>query len=138
MKSKITFAAALAAGVSLALPTQAHHAVNASVDITQHVNAEAVLKKIDWINPHTWLHFDVVQPDGSVVRNVAIESLGINAFRRVGFASKDAFAVGSVYKIEYYPNRNGTPGGYMTKMTFPDGRSYESKNEDPTAVAPTQ
>src|SRR5262249_15460110 len=116
------------------LPASAHHAVQASVDINSNIQTKAVLTKIDWINPHTWMHFDVTNADGTVTKNVLVESLGIAALRQVGIDSKSALKVGDIYGITYYANRDGTAGGFMSKMVLPDGRVFDTKNTDPTAV----
>jgi hypothetical protein len=135
MQLKLALTLAAGAGLMLAAsPTLAHHAVQASVDINQNIETKATLTKIDWINPHTWMHFDITQPDGSVQKNVLVESLGIAALRQVGIDSKSALKVGDIYTITYYPNRDGTPGGFMSKMVLPDGRTFDTKNTDPTAV----
>ena len=126
-----------AAGVALLLtgmPVSAHHAVQASVDINTNILTKAILTKIDWINPHTWMHFDITMPDGSLQKNVLVESLGIAALRQVGIDSKSALKIGGEYEITYYPNRDGTAGGFMSKMVLPDGRVFDTKNTDPTAV----
>src|SRR6476659_3789207 len=85
---------ALAALIVSGMPASAHHAVQASVDINSNIETKAVLTKIDWINPHTWMHFDITMPDGSVKKNVLVESLGIGALRQVGIDSKEALKVG--------------------------------------------
>ena len=137
MKLKLAVTAAAGACLLLTGAAQAHHAVQASVDINQNVEFDAVLTKIDWINPHTWMHFDITLADGTVVQDVLVESLGIAALRRVGLPSKSSFHVGDTYTITYYPNRDGSPGGFMSKMILPDGRVFETRNEDPTAVGPS-
>jgi len=127
--------AAVTVGVLLSgMPASAHHAVQASVDINNSVSAEGVLVKVDWVNPHIWMHFDFRRPDGSVVKNVAVEGLGIAALRQVGISSKDALKLGVSYKINYYPFRSGEPGGFMNSLVLPDGRSFDITNSDPTAL----
>ena len=115
-------------------PTWAHHAVQASVDINQSIAVKAVLTKIDWINPHIWMTFDMPQPDGSILRSVAVEGLGIAALRKVGVVSKDALPLGEVYDLTYYPFRSGEPGGFMNSMLLPDGTRFDVTNSDPTAL----
>ncbi|MEI8180954.1 DUF6152 family protein [Aestuariivirga sp.] len=134
MKTKLTLAAM--AGAMLILggaPSQAHHAVQASVDVDKTVEVKAILTRIDWINPHTWMHFDVKDAAGKV-QKIDVESLGIAALRRVGVDSKSALKVGDTYTIGYYPNRDGSPGGFMAKMVLPDGRTFDTKNTDPAAT----
>jgi len=121
MQLKLALTAAAGAALLLTgMPASAHHAVQASVDINSNIETKAVLTKIDWINPHTWMHFDITMPDGTVQKNVLVESLGIAALRQVGIDSKSAMKVGDVYTITYYPNRDGTAGGFMSKMVLPD------------------
>jgi hypothetical protein len=134
---QLKLALTAAAGVCLLLtgvPAFAHHAVQASVDINTNVEAKGVLTKVDWINPHTWMHFDITMPDGSVKKNVLVESLGIGALRQVGIDSKEALKVGDSYVITYYPNRDGSAGGFMSRMVLPSGLVFDTKTADPTAV----
>jgi uncharacterized protein DUF6152 len=132
------FKAALAAATVVALlsgmPVSAHHAVQASVDINNSVSAEGILVKVDWVNPHIWMHFDFTKPDGSVQKSVAVEGLGIAALRQVGITSRDALKIGQKFKINYYPFRSGQPGGFMNSMVLPDGRVFDVTNSDPTAL----
>jgi hypothetical protein len=135
MQLKLALTAAAGAALLIgALPATAHHAVQASVDINRTIEAKAVLTRVDWINPHTWMRFDVTLPNGTVQKNVMIESLGINAFRQVGVNSSRALQVGETFSIVYFPNRTGEPGGFMTRMTLPDGRTFSAENADPGAV----
>jgi len=135
MQPKFALTAVAASAVLLStMPTFAHHAVQASVDINTNVEAKGVLTKVDWINPHTWMHFDITMPDGSVKKNVLVESLGIGALRQVGIDSKEALKVGDTYTITYYPNRDGSAGGFMSRMVLPSGLVFDTKTADPTAV----
>jgi hypothetical protein len=116
------------------MPALAHHAVQASVDINLNVESKAILTKVEWINPHTWMKFDLLNPDGTTTKDVMVESLGIAALRQAGITSKEALKVGEIYTITYYPMRNGDPGGFMSRMVLPDGRQFDTKTLDPTAV----
>ena len=120
----------------LAVPVQAHHAISANVILTTSINTKAVLTRIDWINPHIWMRFDLLHADGTREKNIMIESLGIAALRQVGIDSKAALGVGGTFDVTYYPNRNGAPGGFMSKLILPDGRELNVTNLDPTAIPP--
>ena len=128
-------AAAGAALLATGVTASAHHAVQASVDINKTIETKAVLTRVDWINPHTWMHFDITLKDGTVQQNVLVESLGINAFRQLGVDSSRALKIGETFTIKYFPNRSGNPGGFMTTMVLPDGRTFSAENADPGAVA---
>ena len=54
---------------AVAVPARAHHAFAAEFDAKQPVKFEkAVVTKMEWTNPHTWIHVDVTMPDGRVVQ----------------------------------------------------------------------
>lgn len=116
-----------------ALPGQAHHAVQAQFDVTRVVEKTGILVKIDWINPHTYMHFDVTE-DGQV-KHYAIESLGILGLRRAGIDSKSAFKVGEKFTFTINPSRDGSPTGLLMTLIFPDGRRFDVRNVDPNAAA---
>src|SRR5476651_1732432 len=50
----------------------AHHAVAAEFDANKPVNFKGTVTKMEWTNPHTWLHVDVKKADGTA-ENWAIE-----------------------------------------------------------------
>src|SRR5439155_23059510 len=62
----ITVSIAAALLVSGAMPLWAHHAFAAEFDAKQPVKSKGVVTKMEWTNPHVWIHLDVKQPDGSV------------------------------------------------------------------------
>jgi uncharacterized protein DUF6152 len=128
---------ALAAMAGVLLGTaagQAHHAVQAQFDVNKTVELRGVLLKIDWINPHTYMHFEV--NEGGTVKRYAIESLGILGLRRAGIDSKSSFKVGEMFTFSINPSRDGSATGLLTTLIFPDGRRFDVKNTDPTAAAP--
>jgi hypothetical protein len=122
---------AAATGVCLMLAIgagQAHHAVQAQFDVSQVVEKKGILTKIDWINPHTYMHFNV--DEGGKVNKYAIESLGILGLRRAGIDSKSAFKVGENFTFSINPARDGSTTGLLVTLIFPDGRRYDVRNAD--------
>ena len=128
MRSKHFLAAAIVSLAYVAAPSQAHHAVQAQFDVNQTVEKQGTLVKIDWINPHTYMHFDVTE-EGSVTR-YAIESLGVVGLRRAGIDSKSSFQVGGTFTFVINPSRNGSPTGLLVTLVFPDGRRFDVRNTD--------
>ncbi len=118
---------AAAANLTVATTALSHHAFQGTVDTDTDVHVVATLIKVDWINPHTWLHFDVASPDGSVLPDVKMETLSVTAMRQAGIEST-TFALGEKYQVTYYPNRDGTAGGFVNRMVLPDGRIFDIKN----------
>ena len=48
------------------LPVIAHHAFSAEFDSTKPVQLRGTITKMEWINPHAWMHIDVTNDDGAV------------------------------------------------------------------------
>jgi hypothetical protein len=128
VRRKAVFAAAL--GTILATgAASAHHALEAVYDTSTEVEGTATLTQVQWINPHAWMRFDFRYANGSVDKDVMLETLSISGLRALG-VDKDALKVGFQYLITYYPNRDGTPGGFMTKMVLPSGTPIAAPSYD--------
>jgi hypothetical protein len=112
--------AVTAAGVTAA---NAHHSVSAQFRVDDPVQfAPAKLKRVEWINPHPYLTFELKGPDG-VVQDWAMESMAPAALRRAGLSGREALKVGETYTVYYNPARNGKPIGLLMAFTLPDGKT---------------
>lgn len=118
----ITFVIAAAAAI-FATGALAHHAVNAQFDVTKNVLLTGELTKVEIINPHSYIHFNVKGP-GDKVTKWSIETGAPGALRRAGFSMRDELKVGKTYKFVICPSRNGSPTGLMSGITLPDGKSF--------------
>ena len=110
--------------VSLALSyapsAAAHHAFAAEFDAAKPFKIRGTVVKMEWINPHTWLHLDVKRADGKVERWM-IEGGPPNALYRRGF-SKASLPVGSELVVEGFRAKDGSLKGNGRELTFSDGR----------------
>jgi len=88
MKMKFS-AVALGALLLAAVPMLAHHSFSAEYDQSKPLTLKGKFTKLDWVNPHSWVHFDVVGPDGKVT-NWAAETPPPNGLYRNGWR-KDMF-----------------------------------------------
>jgi hypothetical protein len=98
----------------------AHHAFAAEFDANKPVNFKGTITKMEWVNPHTWLHVDVKSPDGTVV-NWAIEAGTPNVLFRRGF-KKESLLPGTAIAIDGYQSKDGSHRANGRDLTFADGR----------------
>ena len=108
-------------GVLLAVtPLVAHHSFSAEFDADKTVTLKGTITKMEWVNPHSWLHIDVKGPDGTVV-NWAIEfGLPQSLYRR-GWRQSD-LPFGAEVTVEGYLAKDGTPTANASNVTLPDGK----------------
>jgi hypothetical protein len=110
-------------GVSLLLaatPGWAHHGYAAEFDISKPIQLRGAVTLWELVNPHSWIHIDVKDNDGTVV-NWMIEGGSPNNLYRLGF-NKDSLPVGTEIIVEGFRTKDGTPRAVGRSVTFPDGR----------------
>ena len=115
--------AVAAAGLGLSLTAgsvQAHHAFAAEFDANQPINLSGKVAKVEWINPHSWIHIDVENDDGSVDRWM-IEGGNPTALLRRGF-TKASLPVGTEIMVEGFRAKGNPFRANGRDLTFPDGR----------------
>ena len=113
--------AGLLAAVS-ATSAMAHHAFAAEFDATKPVKFErAVVKKMEWVNPHVWIHIEVPAAGGKA-EMWAIEAGTPNVLFRRGF-TKEALLPGTVIVVDGYRAKDGSRRANGRDLTLPDGRT---------------
>jgi len=121
MNRKIALAAfsgALTVGAA-AQQALAHHSFAAEFDADQPVTLEGTITQMEWINPHTWMHIDVVNDDGSVTAWM-IEGGTPNTLMRRGF-TLDNVKVGTSITVEGFRARNGANRANGRDLILADG-----------------
>jgi hypothetical protein len=123
MRAKL---AVVVAGVGLllvlaAVPVWAHHAFAAEFDANKAVKFKATVTKMEWINPHTWIHADVKMPDGTV-ENWAIEAGTPNVLFRRGL-TKNSLLPGTEIQVDGYQAKDGSHRANGRDLTLPNGQT---------------
>ena len=120
MQTRQLTAAVAAALLLVARLSAAHHSFAAEFDANQPVKLKGTVVKMDWVNPHTWIHLDVKNPDGTVTRWM-IEGGTPNTLVRRGF-NKKSLEAGTEITIEGYRAKNGANRANGADMILPDGK----------------
>jgi Family of unknown function (DUF6152) len=114
-----------ALGVATAAgPVLAHHAFAAEYDGEKPIDLKGVVTKARWVNPHSWLYFDVKAADGSVT-NWGVEMGAPNALAGKGLLKTD-LETGAQIEVQGYRAKNGGPYGYAVMVILHDGRSFQT------------
>lgn len=98
----------------------AHHSFAAEFDSNQPVQLKGTVVKVEWINPHTWIHLDVKKSDGSMERWM-IEGGTPNTLLRRGL-TKNSLPEGTELVVDGYKAKNGSNRANGRDLTFTDGR----------------
>jgi hypothetical protein len=120
MRAKPIVALTFAAAILAAVPARAHHAFAAEFDINQPVKLQGKVAKMEWVNPHAWIHVDVTAPDGKVT-SWMVEGGSPNILLRRGF-TKESLLPGTEITVEGYRAKNGENWANGSNITFKDGK----------------
>ena len=110
------------AGVlSVTAPLLAHHAFSAEFDAKAPVTLTGPITKVEWINPHAWIHMEVKKPGGKS-ETWMVEGGTPNTLQRRGI-SRDSIKVGTVIVVAGFRAKDGRMRANGRDITFPDGRT---------------
>src|SRR5262245_22636132 len=96
----------------------AHHG-GSEYNLQQTVEFKGKLTRVDLINPHSWMYFDVTEKDGKVSHH-RCEMRSVHVLRRSGW-TEELFPVGQQITIEASPNRTDPASCYLQTILTADG-----------------
>ena len=99
-----------------AAPVVAHHAFSAEFDADRPVKLTGMVTRVEWINPHAWIHIKTAEGDTWMIEGGTPNTL----FRR-GF-TKDSLQAGTEIVVDGYQAKDGTNKANGRDLTFLDGR----------------
>ncbi len=108
--------------LSTGVPVIAHHSVNAQFNAQVEFTITGVLTKVDAVNPHSWWHVTVQEPDGTKTL-WALESLNPSGLIRKGLKIKSQLKLGETYSFRISPawkDPEGSKIGFMRSITVDD------------------
>lgn len=100
----------------------AHHAFSAEFDAKAPVTLKGPVTKVEWINPHAWIHVEVTGRDGK--KEIwMVEGGTPNTLQRAGI-SRDSIKIGTVIVVEGFRAKDGRARANGRDITLPDGRTF--------------
>jgi Family of unknown function (DUF6152) len=112
-------------------PVSAHHAFAAEFDAKKPIKLRGTVTKMEWINPHAWIHIDVKKPDGTV-EEWMIEAGTPNTLLRRGF-TKDSLKAGTEVVVDGYQSKDGSLRANGRDITLPNGQTLFLGGSSPGA-----
>ena len=100
----------------------AHHSVSGQFDVSKQVALKGVISRVDWQNPHIYVHLDVKDEAGAVT-TWALESLPTAMMRKAGL-TRDTIAgmPGEVVTVTGNPGRDSSRRtAWILRITYADG-----------------
>ena len=97
-----------ASALNAALPAYAHHSFAAEYDAAKTITLSGTVTKVEWTNPHIFIHMDVPGEQPGTVVAWKLEMGGPNALLRLGW-KRDSLKAGDLVTGEGSLAKDGSP-----------------------------
>jgi hypothetical protein len=122
MLKKFLIAAASLGVLATGVPASAHHSFAAQYDGAKPIRLTGQLTKIEWTNPHSFIHLSVVNKNDGTTSTWACEGANPGALSRRGFKRGD-IKIGDTLTIDGFLAKNGAHLIDARRIKLADGRT---------------
>lgn len=114
------YASGIATALCMSCPVALAHHSFAMFDLAKVVTVEAVVKEVQYTNPHVWIQIMVADDKGGETE-WSIEGGAPGMMTRAGWKSS-TLKPGDKVSLAMHPLKSGKPSGSLVSVTTPDGR----------------
>jgi hypothetical protein len=134
MKNRVVAAIGAAFALSAGGMAYAHHSFAAEFDQSKPIKLEGTVVKFEWVNPHSWIHIQTVNPRTRKAEVWRVEGGAPSALLRRGW-NRNSLPAGTKITVQAFAARDGDTRASAAEISFPDGRELSLGNPTTEAAA---